>query len=267
MAEAGKSGFVDAIVKDPANPPQVKLIVGYVGKSATADHTRIYANPELSEHIDVPDATVLYTQDVPNDPLGAKYVWIQKDADVTRRDSNKTEVRAKFLAGPLAAAAAPAAAPAAQAAPAVSFGLPCPTPSFDLRCPSDLGACQSIDIPCLTVPAVLCNPQPTLIQSQCHTRVLVNCQPSLLVQACQSLHLTQCPPLVTRPIICRTNLVAECHRTLQPRDCFRTIIDCPQITRDLACLTTGTFTGGSAVDNCPSALQCGTAGITFNPLM
>jgi hypothetical protein len=230
MADKSNNVFVNAVVKDPANPPQVRLVVGYLGNSETAGQTRIYANPELSEHIDVPDAAILHTLDVPNDPLGAKYVWIQKDAQVTRRDKNQTETKSKFLSGPLTAGAAPAAAAAApQQVPSVN--LPCiPRTEMPNSCPSDLGICPSIDIACVSLPPVHCPPQPTVHILLCHTKVPLLCPGN-------SLGIANCPP--------RSALIP----------CVSQGIICPG------------GPGRSAVDACNSALLCGTLGITFNPLM
>jgi len=261
------NSFVDVIVKDPANPPKVKLVVGYLGKAASAGLVRIYTNPELSEHIDVPEGAVLHTLEVPDDHFGAQYIWIDRDAEVTVRDTSRSELKTRFMAGPLAESAADsggnqAAAQAAFAA-APSFVQICPTPSFNpatcptenARCPSNVGLCPSVDIAC-----------PTLVPQNC---------PGSTSLLCPTLTL-KCPSVAICPSGICPSQVMECPP--------RTLADCPHLTRPQACqiftrvqncfqtkIGCRTFLGGcgSAVDACPSALQCGTTifGTIFGPLM
>ena len=232
--------FVEALVKDPANPPQVKLLMGYAGEAVEKDHVRIYLDPELSEHLDVPQAAVLHTQDVPNDPLGAKHFWIDRNALISHKKAAPAETKSRFFAGPLTQgfAAAPAdgataAAPAAQ----VSINLPCPTPSFNPdRCPSDLGICPSVDI-CATQ------------QPNCHS-LQFHC-PTLPVQLCPS-----------SPLVCRT-IHQQCH-TVRPQDCLASqLFICNQtlnhnchFTRNPGCIRTFVGTCASAIDACPSGFVC-----------
>lgn len=259
------TNFVDAVVKDPANPPKVKLVMGYLGKAANDGQVRIYLSPELSEHVDVPEAAVLHTQPVPDDHFGAVYLWIEKDSEVTVRDANRTELKARFMAGPLAESAANSGtAPAAPQAPfaAPSFVQICPTPSFNpatcptenLRCPSNLGTCPSADLPCVTQPPQTC---PINTSLTCPT-LSIRC-PSIAI--CPS---GICP---SQPNDCPTFL-GGCPQVTQPQICQ--IFTRPQnclITRPGAC---GTLLGGcgSAVDACPSRI-CGTTvfGTVFGPLM
>ena len=252
------NSFVDAVVKDPANPPKVKLVVGYLGKSASDGLVRIYMSPELAEHVDVPEAAILHTQEVPNDHFGAVYVWIDRNAEVTVRDTSRSELKTRFFSGPLAESAADsvstqANAQAAFAAP--SFVQICPTPSFNPNaCPSNLGACPSVDIPCVTQ-----------ILQNCPVNTSLNCPtqtfkcPSIAIcpsGICPS-QLTDCPqpslvgcPQLTRPQVCQI--------FTRVQNCLLTKVGC------------GTLLGGcgSAVDACPSAL-CGTTifGTIFGPLM
>lgn len=258
------SSFVDAVVKDPANPPKVKLVQGYLGKSASAGLVRIYTNVELSEHIDVPEAAVLHTLEVPDDHFGAQYIWIDRDAEVTVRDTSRSELKTRFMAGPLAESAADSGAnqAAAQAAfaAAPSFVQICPTPSFNpatcptenFRCPSALGACPSVDIVCPTQSPQNC---PINTAVKCHT-IIWNC-PSLLIDCppptrhgCPPRTLVDCPQL-TRPQVCQV--------FTRVQHCFQTQIGCRTVLGGC----------GSAVDACPSALQCGTTifGTIFGPLM
>ena len=278
MSETG-GHFVDAVVKDPSNPPKVRLIVGYQGKSATDGQIRIYANPELSSHIDVASEAVLHSQAVPNDPLGAKYFWVKQDADVTRRDSNQVEVRAKFLSGPLAAAQpAGAAAPMGPGVGQVSLNIDCPGLTFNpTNCPS-LDVCASLA--CITQSPPRCPPLETRIPLLCPTHDVRLCHTHIVRECAQSL-ISPCNSNFvicrTQDIQCRTLAGPNCvtilsiHCQTNPAFCLHTFRDpgCVQITRNgcftnFTCPTTGACP--SAVDACPSSFGCPPIDITFNPL-
>ncbi|HEX2021802.1 MAG TPA: hypothetical protein VHH36_03765 [Candidatus Thermoplasmatota archaeon] len=91
--------FVDALVTDPKNVPRVRLVTGYPGKAAQEKSVRIYLDPSLSAHLDVPTADVLHSQPVEtNSTLGATAFWIRADAQVRPSGGGS------FLHGPIAAA-------------------------------------------------------------------------------------------------------------------------------------------------------------------
>ena len=268
------SKFVDAVIKDPANPPNVKLLVGYIGKSSTDGYIRIYFNAELSEHIDVPESAVLHIQDVPDDHLDAKYVWINKDVEVTVRDAGRAELKSRFMSGPLAESASDTAVE--TGGKKATFASPsvvqiCPTPSFNpatcptetLRCPSALGACPSIDLACPTLipqacpintsvkcPTVMWNCPTGICPSQlfeCPQPTDAGCPPRTLAD-CPRPSLIGCPPF-TQPNLCQI--------FTRQQNCFPTRNGCQTLLGGC----------GSAVDACPSAF-CGTAfGTIFRPFM
>ena len=54
------SPFVRAIVKDPANVPDVMQLYGYGGASSEEGHDRLYLSPDLSAYVEVPRAAILH---------------------------------------------------------------------------------------------------------------------------------------------------------------------------------------------------------------
>jgi len=161
-------GFVDSVVSDPANPPDVRMLRGYVGKSSVADHTRLYDDPELSVWWEIPNPSITHRAPVSGDPLGAQFLWVQRDAVISRIARHQPEVRAKFLSGDIqrhymATAAQPSIPPsvtcpgtAASASPACtrvsSYDQPCTS-----QCKTVAGYCAvgglptSYDGPCASV--------------------------------------------------------------------------------------------------------------------
>ena len=183
-------------------------------------------------------------------------------------------MKARFLAGPLTARARddvggsipPAAGP--QLAPSINFICPTPLPTFrQERCPSDFGVCPSIDIQCVTQSPFQCPPRPTLVLSQCPTRLDPIC-PGNSVFVCP----TQPGICITHQLNCNPTVLFNCPIPTRQANCpIRTINiqECQQFTFQSQCQTQiglCPWPGPSAVDACPSAM-CGTIGITFNPLM
>jgi hypothetical protein len=101
MATGGSGNFIAALVADPAAPPDVKLLRGYIGASDTDKTTRLYSDPELSVWWDIPDSAIVHRAAVADDPLGAEFVWVLRDTVIARHAKNEPEVRAKFLSGDL----------------------------------------------------------------------------------------------------------------------------------------------------------------------
>jgi hypothetical protein len=79
--------FVHNIVADPADPPDTLLIVGFVGRSPAAEHTRVYLDVLLSSYVDVPDQAILFAREIAREqsPLGGWYVWVRRDVELVER--------------------------------------------------------------------------------------------------------------------------------------------------------------------------------------
>jgi hypothetical protein len=96
-AEGG--GFVSRLVADPAHPPDVAALAGYPGASSLDGHVRLYLSVDLSESVDIPEDAVLLRQPVADDPLGMAYLWIRRDAELTRKGRGQAASKARFLSG------------------------------------------------------------------------------------------------------------------------------------------------------------------------
>jgi hypothetical protein len=120
MPKIKEEALVSKLVHDPKNPPNTLLLSGFVGKSSEEGHTRLYFDPQLSDYVEIPNAAILHTQEIPKDqsPLGGTYVWIQRDAALTHGKAGDTNrPKAKFLEGRIQQAYAKAAG-ASPAVPA-----------------------------------------------------------------------------------------------------------------------------------------------------
>jgi hypothetical protein len=72
--------LVARLIRDPANPPDLMLLWGFVGASSEADHVRLYLDILFSSYIDIPRDVIVHREPMPQaqSPLGGSYVWILK---------------------------------------------------------------------------------------------------------------------------------------------------------------------------------------------
>lgn len=124
--------FADALVEDPANPPQLQALSGYRGRSAKEGHTRLYLDPELSGWVDIPDDAILLTREVQDDyGLGKSVVWAKLDAQLEQgpQAADGGGTGADFLQGQVAQdlGGGGAAGFAARPVQPVHTQLNCPT--------------------------------------------------------------------------------------------------------------------------------------------
>ena len=93
--------FVSKIVTDAKNPPHTLLLKGYVGASSEEGHIRLYLDSELSDYVEIPEAAILHSQEMPKDKssIGGSYVWIQRNAKVIHGPVVNDRPKASFLEG------------------------------------------------------------------------------------------------------------------------------------------------------------------------
>jgi len=232
MAESKQAGFADfvsKIVKDPKAPPETTLVVGFLGRSSEEGHTRLYLNAELTDYVEVPNDAILHAEEASGEgpSLGAKYVWIARDAAVLHGRAGPDRYKASFLEGRITQAYM-GSAQAAQV-PDLGGGWPWPVPT--------IGFCPTLGCP---PPTLAC---PTRFGCPTH----FGCPPPTLV--CPTHFL--CPT-----IVCPTHLgcpTIVCP-TRQPY-CVPTLVGCPShvICPTLACPSHPICP--TAV--CPSGIACG----------
>ncbi len=77
---------VEALVADPAQPPNLRALVGLLGRSAKKGHTRLYVTMDLCDYLDIPDEAIVHSvaTDTRSSPLGANVVWIDRDSKILR---------------------------------------------------------------------------------------------------------------------------------------------------------------------------------------
>jgi hypothetical protein len=169
---AGGADFIAKIVKDPKNPPDTVVLTGYLGASSEDDHTRLYSDPGLGSYVEIPDDAILHSEPVAGDSLGARRVWIKRDAVLIHGPAGSQRPKGTFLEGPIMQAHLGAAAGGAGGVGGgggIFTWFPiCPT--LQPGCPTDLqaswgpGCPPTPHMPCVTwicAPTLDCPPPPT----------------------------------------------------------------------------------------------------------
>ena len=91
--------FIGKVVSDAKDPPETRLLNGWLGDAADEGYRRLYTNAELSAYIDIPVDAILHSEPIRDaQPPGAVFVWIRRDADVKQGGSAFSRA-ARFLQG------------------------------------------------------------------------------------------------------------------------------------------------------------------------
>ncbi len=199
----GGDNWVDQLVPDPANPPQLQVLTGYRGRSAQENQTRLYSDLELSSWVDVPNDAILLTREEPGEHgLPLTLVWTALDAQVQTGPQAAQGGGAEWFQGQVAQDFGEAALPGGGPIPLRTPVIPCNTPLFGCPTPPRLClptpgiACPSVVIRCPT-PQIRCTPF-------CPTRPnLTPCCPSQQIRCtpvCPTNNLrTPCCPFTRQP--------------------------------------------------------------------
>lgn len=113
--------LVEALVPDPSLvPPNATRITGYVGRSSTSGTWRLYLSPNLDRYVEIPEAEILYSQQLPGDRGTA--IWVRRDAKLHLVAVQSRDVQADYLSGPITRAAVRAPAAVRPAASPLACG-------------------------------------------------------------------------------------------------------------------------------------------------
>lgn len=91
--------FIGRVVRDPKNPPETRMLTGWLGDAAEEGYRRLYTDAELSAYIDVPSDAILHSEPIRDaQPAGGVFVWIQRNAALKPGGSAASRA-ARFLQG------------------------------------------------------------------------------------------------------------------------------------------------------------------------
>lgn len=272
--------FVEKVVTDPSQPPDVVVLSGFVGRSADEGHIRVYADPSLASWVDVPADAVRHTARLTPEqsPLGGSLLWVAAAAPLrTPAQQPAQPVAADFLRGAiqteLGAVAQPGVpAPTVQTLATICTQLCAHTQQFG--CP-DTSTCTPTSL--LGCPRTSTCP-PTHLPGCPNTKT---CTPPTLADGCPSTstcppptHLLGCPSTSTcgpRPTLgiactvvgCGKDLTTTIHPTIWTQLCGVTsqlgcpsTSTCPPQTVQLGCPSTSTCPPKTVQLGCPSTSTC-----------
>src|SRR5947209_8313487 len=96
---ARNADFIGRVVKDAKNPPETRLLTGWLGDAAEEGYRRLYTDAELSAYVDIPADAILHTEPIrDSQPAGGVFVWVQRDATLKPGGSASSRA-ARFLQG------------------------------------------------------------------------------------------------------------------------------------------------------------------------
>ena len=74
--------IIEALVPDPAEIPNVRMLVGMLGRSCRSGYSRLYVTIDLCEYIEYADCDILHktTIDAQNSALGVNIIWVERSA-------------------------------------------------------------------------------------------------------------------------------------------------------------------------------------------
>lgn len=279
--------FVSKIVSDPKNPPNTLLLKGFIGASSEEGHIRLYLDSELSDYMEIPEAAILYAEEIPKEksPIGGSYLWIQRDASLIHGPVVTERPKASFLEGRIMAGqagggASPFLLPTAtgpkcgtiidgctDAGPKCPSQVTCPAPCVlptrtGTTCPAV--SCTHTGPNCMTVSGTTC-PAPTCTQNgpNCPTTPAATCSgpncPTTPGTTCSGPNCPTTPDTTCCGPHCPTFPPSTCSGpkcvtlsgTTCPAPCTQSGPNCPT-RQGTTCPTPCTQSG----PNCPTHITC-----------
>lgn len=97
--------LADKLVRDPAEVPDLRALIGYLGRSSRPRHIRLYLTADLGEYVEIPEDAVVHKESIASGerPLAGSAVWVKRAAELIRVRSRSREAQADFLKGALSA--------------------------------------------------------------------------------------------------------------------------------------------------------------------
>jgi hypothetical protein len=99
--------LIERLVPDASQIPDVRVLIGFLGKSTRERYWRLYLTATLNEYVEFARDDVVHSHALESDesPLGGTVVWLKREANLQHTQSASREAQADFLQGAIAASA------------------------------------------------------------------------------------------------------------------------------------------------------------------
>ncbi|GAC1349478.1 MAG: hypothetical protein NVSMB27_23000 [Ktedonobacteraceae bacterium] len=101
--ELRQDALVEKLMPDPSQGhPDVRMLVGFLGRSSQPEYCRLYLTPELDAYMEIPRDAIVHNQSLANEqnPMDGTRLWVKQDTEVVLcRRTNLRQRQAQFLSG------------------------------------------------------------------------------------------------------------------------------------------------------------------------
>jgi hypothetical protein len=99
--------IIKQLVPQPGQPPDAKVLAGFLGESSREGHWRLYLTPQLDHYVEIPRDAILHTISLESkdNPIGGTVVWVRREANLVYTKTASREAQADFFQGSIHSAA------------------------------------------------------------------------------------------------------------------------------------------------------------------
>ena len=92
---------IERLVPDPADPPDVIAMIGFVGKSTRARFWRVYHTLDLKNYVEIAEDDIVHSQSLTTDQqrLGGTVIWMRANARLRYSRNESRQAEADFIRG------------------------------------------------------------------------------------------------------------------------------------------------------------------------
>jgi hypothetical protein len=96
--------LIERLAPDASEVPDVRVLAGFLGRSARRGHWRLYLTPNLNDYVEFAEDDVVHSHPLETDEnrLGGTLVWVRRDANLVHTKAVPHEAQADFLHGDIA---------------------------------------------------------------------------------------------------------------------------------------------------------------------
>ena len=130
---------VARLVPDPAAPPDVIALEGFLGRSPRPRFWRLYQTLDLKNYVEVAEGDIVHSEPLGTklQPLGGTVIWVKSGARLQHTRSESHLAEAEFMQGDLASRFLPGTGTECLTrrvgAPVPFSWIYCPSPSIPFR--------------------------------------------------------------------------------------------------------------------------------------